>query len=65
MWIIILYVLFSTAFCIGITLEGESNPRETLKKSIWNCIAIGWFVFPFSIGAFVSKVYNYMERHGK
>lgn len=65
MWIIILYVLVSTAFCAGIALEGESNPREVLKKNIWKYITTGWFIFPFSIGVFISEGHDYMERQGK
>ena len=65
MWIIILYVLFSTAFVAGIALEGESNPRETLRKNIWKWITTGWFIFPFSMGVFIAEVHNYIERRGK
>lgn len=60
--IIALYVLFSTMFCIGVALEGDSNPREQLPHVVLKCVFLGWLMFPFAIGMWISETHDYMEK---
>lgn len=60
--IIVLYVLFSTMFCIGVALEGDSDHREKLPCVILKSVLLGWLIFPFAIGMWISETHDYMKK---
>jgi hypothetical protein len=47
---------------MGVALEGDSDPREKLPCVILKSVLLGWLIFPFAIGMWISETHDYMEK---